>query len=301
MRMSKRRRWIVTLSFFVIVAVSLRFLQMRGRYKYEYLYPPLFEPQTPTNKSSKVVLYITTHFSDLHIRYLHCCWPTLVQKSPLIGRSNIIIASTNATPVPQDEIDFLKQLFANNPSYQFWTPLHNNHLNHCEPYKLPLNPKKKTSVSYKQCLANYGVAFGWPRLHQQYDWMIRLNPDVLIRNSQWILSAMTNTSLDAIFIHCGPGTRQIHTDFWAIRPKAVNMTHAFQHMARIGNHLNHERTAFQHFRPILANKRHMLVPNMDPSDGVCRARGSKAPISHTHNSCSDDDICHELEGWDLTL
>ena len=46
-------------------------------------------------------------------------------------------------------------------------------------------------------LASYMVSFGWSTVHF-CGWMIRLNPDVLIRQSEWILRAMTNTSRDAI-------------------------------------------------------------------------------------------------------
>ena len=250
--------------------------------------------------SSRIVLYITTHFSDSHIRYFHCCWPTLVRDSPLIRQSHVMVAATNNTPIPIKEMEYLHGLFSETPSFQILWPNNVSHLSHCEPYKEPLNPnnKKKVSVSYKQCLANYGVAFGWSRV-RSYDWMIRLNPDVVIRQSQWMLRAMTNTSLDAIVIHCGPNTRQLHTDFWAVRPQAVNATLPFQTMGRIGHHLNHERTAFQNFRSILAMNRHMWVPHMDPSQGVCRARGPQAPISHEHDSCRYyEDTCHALDGWD---
>ncbi len=295
------RRWWLPIISLLTMAVPLRLLlsynpetQLMEEWSLRGV-----EDQGRENTTTQIALYITTHFSEVHIRYFHCCWPILVRDSPLIRRSHIIVAATNATPILQEEMNYLEQLFADNPSYQFWTPLNSNHLSHCEPYKAPQNPKKQFSVSYKQCLANYGIAFGWSRL-QQYEWIIRLNPDVLIRQSNWILHSMANTSLDAIIVHCGPNTRQIHTDFWAVRRKAVNATYAFQHMARIGKQLNHERTAFQNFRSILAMKRHMWVPDMEPSKGICRARGQNAPILHEHDSCSYDEICHGLEGWDLT-
>ena len=259
----------------------------------------------------KIALYITTHFSEAHIRYFHCCWPRLVAESPLVRQSHVIVAATNATPVATQELEYLQtELFqSNSKSFQFWTPPNASHLSHCEPYRTPLNRNKKqgVSVSYKQCLANYGVAFGWHQLLEQgYDWMIRLNPDVLIRQSQWLLRNMYhNSSLDAILIHCGPGTRQIHTDFWAIRPTILQRYDkgAFMQMAKIGNHWNHERTAFQHFRPTLAAKRHAWLYSVDPSEGICRVRGPKAPVSHEHDSCTSikDMTCHGLEGWDLSL
>jgi hypothetical protein len=260
----------------------------------------------------KAVLYITTHFSEVHVRYFHCCWPILVNKSPLMQNLHIIVAATNATPVPQKELDYLeKELFVRNPSYQFLTPSTNpnhtaSHLAHCEPFRVAprMNPNKKESVSYKQCLANYGVWFGWSTV-TNFDWMIRLNPDVLVRHSAWFLDAMRNTSLDALLIDCGEGTRQIHTDFWAIRPSAIvtaghNKT-PFENMSKVRNRLNHERTAFHQFQPIMVAKRHAWVPGVEPSHGTCRVRGSRAPVLHNHDSCLvGEGICHGLEGWDVS-
>ena len=260
------------------------------------------------------VLYVTTHFSDVHIRYFHCCWPILVQQSPLIQKLHIIVAATNFTAVAQEELDYLEnELFVNNPSYRFMTPANASHLSHCEPHRVAprRNPHKRvSSVNYKQCLANYGVSFGWPVVHT-YDWMIRVNPDVLLRQSTWLMESMRNTSLDALLIDCGEGTRQIHTDFWAVRPAAATMVGQknhhnnkkgapFEQMSRIRNHLNHERTAFHQFLPIMNANRHAWVPGMEPSQGVCRARGSRAPILHDHTSCLiGEDICHDLVGWDV--
>jgi hypothetical protein len=250
------------------------------------------------------VLYITTHFSDVHLRYLHCCWPILVKKSPLIQKLHIIVAATNFTPVKQEELDYLeKDLFASNPSYQFLTPSNASHLSHCQPFRLDprMNPNREVTGSYKQCLANYGVSFGWAAV-KDFDWMIRLNPDVLLRQSMWLLESMQNTSLDAFLISCGERTQQIHTDFWVVRPSAVvgGNEIPFLHMSKIRSRLNHERTAFHQFGRILAANRHAWVPGIMPSRGICRARGSKAPVFHDHTSCRDEEgICHDLVGWDV--
>jgi hypothetical protein len=85
-----------------------------------------------------------------------------------------------------------------------------------------------------------------------YDWVIRLNPDVLIRNDTWLISTMMNDSIDAIFHDCynrklypsnhddkndvvenenddngdhptlSSSIPQFHTDFTAFRPRAIN-------------------------------------------------------------------------------
>ena len=161
--------------------------------------------------------------------------------------------------------------------------------------------------------------------------MIRLNPDVLIRSSSWLLRQLSNPTVEGIFVHCGPGTHQLHTDFFAVRPRVLlwnrttngigtstNTTagsgnnhhlprsNAFEHMTRVGRFLNHERTAMTEFRHLLQDPtKHRLVPNVDPSDGICRVRGIHAPVYHVHDSCyKEGDVPHDqamqcsaLEGW----
>ena len=55
-----------------------------------------------------------------------------------------------------------------------------------------------------------------PKGHQEkwfdgYDWVVRLNPDVLILQDEWLHETMLNSSVDGIFGECKGG--QIHTDF----------------------------------------------------------------------------------------
>ena len=62
--------------------------------------------------------------------------------------------------------------------------------------------------------------------------MIRVNPDVLIRNDTFILASMADESISGIFVDyldkpCPSGRgcsdRIIHTDFFAVRPSAVSL------------------------------------------------------------------------------
>lgn len=252
----------------------------------------------------KILLYITTHMSETHIRYLHCCWPILIRDSPLVQRAHILVAST--TPQPQSEIqtelDYMASLFSHNPSYTYWTPENFTHMKFCEVYKTPRDNSTDPPDSYKQCLANYGVSAGL-HLLKGYDWVIRLNPDVLIRQSSFFLNAMSNNStLDALLINCAPGTKKIHTDFWAIRPQILS-NFSFKRMIKVRSEVNHERTAFRAFRSTIEANRHAWVPNVEPSNRLCRVRGPKAPVYHAHDSCTsnDDMICHALQGWNVAL
>ena len=53
-----------------------------------------------------------------------------------------------------------------------------------------------------------------------YDWIVRLNPDVLIRDDDFLLRTMRNETVDGIFAMC-PNPGRVHTDFFAVRPKVI--------------------------------------------------------------------------------
>jgi hypothetical protein len=291
------------------------------------LLPPPPNHHLKKNHPENILLYITTHFSDQHVRYFHCCWPKLVSESPLISSAHILIGATNSTPISETELKYLSDLFSHNPSYQF-RPLPSEEMTKCDRYKnesLRGNNPLKKPVNYKQCLANQGVQAGFQRgwvynrtlisrsnNHQQsssvtFDWMIRINPDVLIRKSSWLLETMMSSKVQGIFAVCN--TRQLHTDFFAVRPSSLtNPSLLFSKMGIKANRLNHERTAYRAFKHLLQDKdKHRLLPDVDPSEGSCRVRGESASVYHVHDSCLEppnggDDShlhCNALDGWDL--
>ncbi|CAJ1959676.1 unnamed protein product [Cylindrotheca closterium] len=370
-------------------------------------------PKTTTDSSSDVddgmnlLLYITTHFSAQHLRYFHCCWPKLVQESPLISSAHVLIVASNHTPVDSTELNYLSnQLFQHNPSYQIHFLDQYNDNNPCEKFRNEVpkgsnanNNPLKLPVNYKQCMANLGVRAGFEHgwvygysshdttnsgggggaitgeeslsskrrrrrriSYVHFDWMIRINPDVLIRKSKWLLETMrasmdalprsvlldtTTTLLStttsppliennatlAIVVHCA--TRQLHTDFFALRPHhwgnhhyyandgennnstttaittattTTTTTTAFSKMGRKGNKWNHERTAYKEMAHLWTNGNSNIkyLPDVDPSEGSCRVRGKNASVYHVHDSCQEeggggaDMECLALDGWDLS-
>jgi len=63
-------------------------------------------------------------------------------------------------------------------------------------------------------------AQGW---WDSYEWVIRLNPDVLIYNAYILKSMLQQKSIWAIFANCWPSLKriQVHTDFFAVRPQRL--------------------------------------------------------------------------------
>eukprot|EP00980_Cylindrotheca_fusiformis_P030764 scaffold25406_cov117-Cylindrotheca_fusiformis.AAC.3 len=161
-------------------------------------------------KHPEILLYITTHFSDQHIRYFRCCWPKLIAESTLISHAHILIMASNETTVPQEDLTYLSDLFSRNPSYQFKVLPREDWQTRCAKYQNEAvrgNNPLKTPVNYKQCVANLGVQVGFqhgwvfstPNNSSSFDWMIRINPDVLIRKSSWLLQTMSNRKSDHPF------------------------------------------------------------------------------------------------------
>ena len=160
--------------------------------------------------------------------------------------------------------------------------------------------------------------------------MIRINPDVLIRNSTWLVDTMLTMEdqhqIDGIFVKCDSTNPKVHTDFFAFRPnfddprlkqepegRINNTTSPYIPFAELING-NHEKTATTYFQPILDSGRYKLVPDVARSGCLCRVRGRHSSIYHDHDSCQvkpsvepssnglgyRNRICDVLEGWDIS-
>ena len=126
--------------------------------------------------------------------------------------------------------------------------------------------------------ANLAMSEGAGRsLFSNYDWVIRLNPDVIILDSRWILKTMLTPDVDAIFVDCRDICRfgncvnssvKIHTDFFAIRPRVLR-PNSFNG-STFALFSNAEQTATYEFRDILQSGRHRWLPGTGPMEGHCR-------------------------------
>jgi len=234
--------------------------------------------------SSNVLIYITTIFSAEHRRYLHCCWPQLLNQSRLFRHTHINIFSNNETELDESYLADLQEMFLSYgvKSFGYKFADHTPELDLLEQIPHP-GMKKQWGANMAMSIA---LSQGW---FQPYDWVIRINPDVLIRKSDLIIDHVDDSSIDGIFAVCETedfGRRsRANTDFFAFRPKILPRN-AFSKMenADLGNHLwNHELTATKNFLPIIESKRFVTVPNLHHSTH-CRVRGKDAPVYHQHDS-----------------
>ena len=230
--------------------------------------PWLFHTGQPLPKSShhnKTLVYITTHLSKLHSLYLQKCWPALIAKSPLLRQVDFMFFVTE--PKGQTaNVTLIASAFAGrsvsvriaeNPGYQ-------------EGAILALTE---------------AADHGW---FDNYDWVIRLNPDVLIRNDTFLRERINDVHTHGIFVDCWDKecptgrnciNRQIHTDFFAVRPSALPPPDAF-HRANKGNA---EGMATELFASIVQKGADSWVPGTGPHHGWCKVAGRSSPVIHTHD------------------
>jgi len=146
-------------------------------------------------------------------------------------------------------------------------------------------------------------AAGW---FDGYDWVIRLNPDVIIRDDGPIAALLARRDLDGVFVDCNrhvnnraparlnPFGRvsQVHSDFTAFRPAALprgafrvpdqySPERCFRGMARHKDHAcNPEWALTDSLRPIIRSGRYALL-RTSPRDG-CRVNGFYSSVLHEH-------------------
>jgi len=269
---------------------------------------------SPITNTMNIILFITTHLSDQHIQYFDCCWPRLMERSKLLPKIDVMIYTNNQIHhYNRNVTNRITSLFKYNPNVYY---KHDN-----------------TNITRRQGLqrgANLPLELalreGW---FSKYDWVIRINPDVLIRNSTWLVDTMLTMEgqqqIDGIFVKC-TNRPKLHTDFFAFRPNFDDPRLKQEPEGRINNTTspyipfgelingNHEQTATTYFQPILDSKRYKLVPDVARSNGICRVRGKNSSIYHAHDSCKvqpsvepssnglgyGNRICDALEGWDIS-
>jgi hypothetical protein len=172
-----------------------------------------WHPATPnaTLDSMKIGLYMTTHQSSEHMAFLRQCWPYATQKLRLLQRSHLLYYTSAPTDndVPHDILSRL--VFQNVTIFRY--------------SEVPLAPGHRENRARKQLGAKRAMVD--PILNHwfdDYDWIIRLNPDVLIRNDTWLVEKMLDPSVHAIlygFDHNGSPNSALHSDFYAFRPHAL--------------------------------------------------------------------------------
>jgi len=205
-------------------------------------------PSDVSQTSSNVVVYITTHLSDQHKSFLQC-WPSKVLAgTKMLAHADIIVQTFG------DVGDDVKDMLAAFPNKV--VRLGN----------IGENPGYQTGA-----LKGVTEAFrnGWMA---NYEWMIRVNPDVVIWNEAPLVAAIQSSDKWGVFANCresyDPKNLRLQSDFFAIRVKQVSK-YGMAQIPLKGNAENHITVALQ----FMLDGTHevLLVPQNDKTD--CRMMG----------------------------
>jgi len=123
-----------------------------------------------------------------------------------------------------------------------------------------------------------------------YDWVFRVNPDVIIQDDTWMLDTIKNDpEASLLYVECQPqlpprfrNVRKIHTDFFALKLSAIPKGHLERDEMGRGAEIE-----FTYQMESLVNKgQHRHVPNTYPLlNNFCRANGNPyGPLFHWHDS-----------------
>ena len=225
----------------------------------------------------KTLLLLTTHCSPQHAQMLRQCWPGSMKAAPTLRGADVLLWAGCDTGAAQDApTEYVRMLAA--------LPNANVSLVWAE------------RLAYKQgALASflYPLHYGW---FENYDWVVRLNPDVLVLDEEPLVLRMLNESHASLLSNCGylgkkTTTEKIHTDFFAVRP---------QHLRPMANWTTFsssaEREAGAYFKPLIEQGLTAWLPNGN-TGWLCRMihheRGSG--IEHTHQADNTT-----IAGWPAT-
>ncbi|CAE7567021.1 unnamed protein product [Symbiodinium natans] len=197
---------------------------------------------------------MTTHWSQDQQRYLPC-WERAVQLPILKHADLILYTSVNLSNEALGRLKFRKATLKHfqNRGYQ-----------------------AGAIQAMQDAFGPQGRREKW---FEGYDWVIRLNLDVLIMHDTWLRQTMADTSIDGIFQHCDPlpRLRRVHTDFFAIRPQALDPAA----VESCNQSLAEEQFSCS-IRSILRSKRFRWVQDADASNSTCRIRGASSSVVHSH-------------------
>ena len=244
----------------------------------------------------KVAIYMTTHLNQEHVEFLTKCWPAALQRLPLLHHADLLLYTSSTK---HDD------LFLNNSNIGFGNVTihryHESKVHHGNaPSKIDLFRQKQLG-SLSGAMAPYQLKRNWKdQLYQPksavnnswfagYDWIIRLQPDVLLRRDDWLISTMSNASTDAILVDYDHqdrlGETAIHADFYAFRPHAVNVSALIhkQQLQEASGRPHAEPHLYAGFQDTIQKNTVAWLPHVQRYRDWGRVTGPKADVVHWHD------------------
>jgi hypothetical protein len=218
-------------------------------------------PTRTRSTQSPVLLFITTHLSSGHVLFLEYCWPLVLKRSKLIRSADVLLFATGPCRLACQRVlrvfDDMNVHIVNyaNPGYQDGAIL-----------------AMDEALKHK-----------W---FHGYDWVVRVNADVIVRDDTWLLETMSKIEVEGIFVDCDAtpctakqacANAQIQTDFFVFRPSAIQ-----GNLADLPATRHAERKATALFQPIIRRGSDRWLPGTEFQGGYCRVAGQASPVIHDH-------------------
>ena len=210
----------------------------------------------------RVLLFVTTHMSAPHKWHLQSCWPPALQNSQFLDAADVAVY---LNPGPAEErkeaMDILRETFKGQD----------------------LTIHVRDNQGYQEgamAALSDATREGW---FKDYEWVIRVNPDVIIRDGTFMMDVMQNDpNATGLLINCSSGYYEeepikIHTDFFAVKPEVLPPDAFIIPATR-----NAERSFTRDIqKDILDKGGARWIPGAHPIDDICRA-GHERKIEDTH-------------------
>lgn len=202
------------------------------------------------SRGTRLLLYFATYPAhEQHLQFLETCWRRLLHRGRVLRRADVILflggeatsgqLSRWKSALQNLGVNATLQHDASNPGYQ------------------------QGAMRAVHML----VTNGWWR---GYDWVVRLNPDVLIYDDNYLEKFFQNHKLSAVLASCEHilGAK-VHSDFFAVRPSRLPQD-SFADWETYRGTAEYQATKV--FQSIIQRKEHawLLPENMDRA---CRVRG----------------------------
>jgi len=198
----------------------------------------------------RLLLYVTTHLSVLHRSFLSLCWPAMLKQIHVDYNVTFFITADSKKKNWTTVVRWMTSLF-------------------------PIASIITSDTQGKQQGAIAAMTHPQAmRPFSSFDWVIRLNPDVMIYNPSYIIDLMT-PNRDAVLCNCNQNEREIRvmTDFIIFRPHAINI-HARQSVVaqytRFNQTINAEKDFTRMISPTLKSRKYIWL--WHSNDTSCRVR-----------------------------
>ena len=125
------------------------------------------------------------------------------------------------------------------------------------------------------------------RYFDGYDWIVRLNPEVLIKDDAWLWAQMADPQTNALVVWCTRG--RIHTDFTAFRVSALEPHRFMLNTSQLSKAHNAETHMTEALANILSNAENYANVT-ENNTKECRVSNSSSPVVHVNellHQCPD--------------